>query len=53
VRNGIPDNHVDLSPLVSIKATVICIPTGNNEVLLAVVCKSPGHAWMNVDIIEL
>jgi hypothetical protein len=53
VRKSILDNHADLLPLVSIKATVVCIPRGNNKVLLAVVCKSPGHAWKKADITEL
>jgi hypothetical protein len=44
VREGIPHNHVDLPPLVSVEATGVCIPTGNSKVLLAAVCKSPGHA---------
>jgi hypothetical protein len=53
VKKSIPHNHVDLSPLVSIEATGVSIPIGNSEVLLAVVCKSPGHAWNNTDITEL
>jgi hypothetical protein len=46
VRKGIPHNHVlvDLPSLTSIEATGVCISTGNSEVLLAAVCKSPGHA---------
>jgi hypothetical protein len=39
--------------LVSIEATGVCIPIGNSEVLLAAVCKSPGHAWNDADITEL
>jgi hypothetical protein len=53
VRKGILHNHVDLPPLVSTEATGVCIPTGNTEVPLAAVCKSPGHAWSDVDITEL
>jgi hypothetical protein len=53
VRKGIPYNRVDLSPLASIEATGVCIPTGNSEVLLAAVYKSPGHAWNDADVIEL
>jgi exonuclease III len=53
VRNSIPHNHADLPPLVSIEATGVCIPIGNNEVLLAAVHKSPGHTWNDADIIEL
>jgi hypothetical protein len=53
VRKAIPNNHVDLPPFVSIEATGVCIPTGNNEVLLAAFCKSPGHAWNNAHVTEL
>jgi hypothetical protein len=53
MRKSIPHNHVDLPPDVSIIATGICIPTGNSEVLLAGVYKSPGHAWNDADITEL
>jgi hypothetical protein len=44
VRKGIPHNHVDLPPLVTVEATGVCIPIGNSEVLLASVYKSPGRA---------
>jgi exonuclease III len=37
VRKGIPHNHVDLRPFVSIEATGVSIPIGNSEVLLAAV----------------
>jgi hypothetical protein len=53
VRKGIPHNHVDLPPLVSVEATGVCIPIGNSEILLASVYKSPGRAWSDADIIEL
>jgi hypothetical protein len=53
VRKGIPNIHVDLPSLVSVEATGVCIPIGNSEVLLAAVCKSPGHAWNDADITEL
>jgi hypothetical protein len=53
VRKGIPHNHVDLPPLVSIEATKVCIPIGNDEVLLAAVCKSSGHALNDTDVTEL
>jgi hypothetical protein len=43
-RKGIPHNHVDLPPLVSLEATGVCIPTANNEILFAAVYKSPGRA---------
>jgi hypothetical protein len=52
VRKGIPYNHVDLPPLVSIETAGVCIPTGNNEVRLAAVYNSPGRAWCDADIIE-
>jgi hypothetical protein len=53
VRKGIPQNHVDLPPLVSIEATGVCIPIENSEILLASVYKSPGRAWTDSDIMEL
>jgi hypothetical protein len=53
VRKGIPHNPIDLPPLVSVEATGVCIPTGNSEVLLAPVYKSPGRAWNDADITEL
>jgi hypothetical protein len=45
-RKGIPHNHVDLPPLVSVEATGVCKPIGNSEVLLAAV-------WSDADITEL
>jgi hypothetical protein len=53
VRKGIPHNHVDLPPLVSVEATGVCISIGNSEVLLAAVYKSPFRAWSDADITEL
>jgi hypothetical protein len=53
VRKGIPQKHVDLPPLVSIYATGGCISIGDSEMLLSAVCKSPGHAWNNINITEL
>jgi hypothetical protein len=53
VRKGIPLNHVDLPPLVSVEATEIYIPIINSEVLLASVYKAPGRAWSDTDITEL
>jgi hypothetical protein len=35
VKKGIPHDHMNLLPLVSIEATEICIATGRSEVLLA------------------
>jgi hypothetical protein len=37
----------------SLEAAMACTPIGNSEVLLAVVNKSPGHAWDDADITEL
>jgi hypothetical protein len=53
VRKGIPHNFVDLPPLVSVEATGVYIPIGNNEVLLAAIYKNPGRAWGDADIIEI
>jgi hypothetical protein len=47
VRKGIPQNHVNLSLLVSIEATGVSMPIGNSEVLLATVYKSPGHTSLS------
>jgi hypothetical protein len=53
VRRGVPHSYVDLPPLASVEATGVCIPTGNSEILLASVYKSPGRAWSDTDITEL
>jgi hypothetical protein len=53
VRKGIPHNHVDLPPLISLEATGVCIPTGNSKVLLAAVYKYPGRAWNDTDITDV
>jgi hypothetical protein len=45
VKKGIPHNHVDLQPIVSVETTGICIPICNSEILLAAVYKFPGRAW--------
>jgi hypothetical protein len=45
--------NVDLNPLVSVEATGVCIPIGNQEVLIATVYKSPGCTWNDVDVTEL
>jgi exonuclease III len=50
VTKSIPHNHVELPLLVSEEATGVCIPVGNDVVLLAVVYKSPGRPWNNMDI---
>jgi hypothetical protein len=48
------DTHVDRHPpLISVEATGVCIPIGNNELLFAAVNKSPGRPWGDADIIEL
>jgi hypothetical protein len=52
VKEGIPHNQVDLSPLVSVEAKGVCIPICNKEILLAAVYKSPGHIWNDADITE-
>jgi exonuclease III len=36
-RKGIPHNHVDLPPLITLEATGVCIPIGNRKLLLAAV----------------
>jgi hypothetical protein len=41
--------YVDLHPLISIEATGVCIPIGNNEILIAAVYRSPGRAWSDAD----
>jgi hypothetical protein len=38
---------------VSVEATGVCIPIGNQEILLAAVYKSPGRTWTDANIIEL
>jgi hypothetical protein len=53
VMKGIPHNHVDLPPLVSVEATGVCILIGYSEVLVAAVYKSLGRAWSDADITEL
>jgi hypothetical protein len=53
VRKGIPYNHVDLPPLVSIETTGVSTPIGSSETLLAAVLKSPGQALNDADITEL
>jgi hypothetical protein len=52
IRRGVPHNHVELPPLVSLEATGVCIHICNSEVLLASVYKSPGRAWTDADITE-
>jgi hypothetical protein len=45
--------HVDLPPLISVEATGVCIPIGNQESLLEAVYKSPGRTWNDAYITEL
>jgi hypothetical protein len=52
MRKGIPHNHADLPPRVSIEIIGVCIPIGNSDVLLQAVSKSPSHAWNDAGIIE-
>jgi hypothetical protein len=52
VRKGIPHDHVDQPPLVSVEVTGVCIPIGNNKFLLATVYHYPSHAWSDADINE-
>jgi len=53
IRKGIPHTNVDLAPLVSVEATGVYIPIGNNEVFLAAVYKSPRRTWNDADIMKL
>jgi hypothetical protein len=41
VKKGIPHTCVVLPPLLSVEATGVCIPIGNNEMFLVAVYKSP------------
>jgi hypothetical protein len=34
VRKGIPQNYIDLPPIVSVEATGVCIPIGSSEISL-------------------
>jgi hypothetical protein len=52
VKKGVPHNHVDLAPLVSLETAEVSLPIGNGEVLLAAIRESPVHAWNDADIIE-
>jgi hypothetical protein len=55
VMKGIPHTSVHLtsSPLLSVQATAVCIPTGNIEMLLATVYKLSQRLWRDTDITEL
>jgi hypothetical protein len=52
-KKGIPLICADLPPLLSVEATVVCIPIENTEMLLAAVYKSPQAPWSDTDITEL
>jgi endonuclease/exonuclease/phosphatase family metal-dependent hydrolase len=52
VRKGILHMSVDLPSLISVETTGVCIPIGNQEILIAVY-KSPWLTWNDADIIEL
>jgi hypothetical protein len=52
VGKGIPHNHVDLPPLVSVEATGVSKLVGNDVALLAAVYKSPRQPWNNMDILK-
>jgi hypothetical protein len=45
--------NVDLPLLISVEASGVCIPIGNQEILIAVAYKSPGRTWNDEDITEL
>jgi hypothetical protein len=53
VKKGVPHNYVDLTSLISVEATGVCIPIGNREILLAAVYNSQGRTWSDADIAEL
>jgi hypothetical protein len=53
VKKGIPHRLVELPPLISVEASAVYIPIGNQEILLAAVYKSPGRTWSDADIAEL
>jgi exonuclease III len=53
VKKGIPHSPVHLPPLISVEASAVCIPIGNQEILLAAEYKSPGRTWSDADIAEL
>jgi hypothetical protein len=53
VKKGIANTCVDLPPLLSVKATGVCIPIGNTEILFAAVHKFPQRLWSYTDVTEL
>jgi hypothetical protein len=53
VRQGVPHNHADLPPLMSIQPTGVCIPNGDSDILLAAVYISAGRGWIDENITEL
>jgi hypothetical protein len=58
-RNGLcsqkrhPLHARNLPPVVSVEATGVCIPVGNQEILIGAVYKSPRRHWNDADITEL
>jgi hypothetical protein len=50
---AIPHTYVDLPPLLSLEATLVSIPIGHTEILLASVYKSPLREWSDTGITEL
>jgi len=53
IRKGVPHDHVDLPPFVSIEAKGVCTPTGNSQMLLAAVYRPPGRAWIDPNVTDL
>jgi hypothetical protein len=53
VRNRHTQQPYGLTPLVSIEAIGICIPTRSSEMLLGALYKSPRRVWIDADITEL
>jgi hypothetical protein len=45
--------NINLPPLISVEAKVVCIPDGNQEILIAAIHESPGCTWNDADITEL
>jgi exonuclease III len=53
VRKDVRHMNVDLPRLTLEEATGVCIPIGNQEILIAAFYKSPGSTWNDADITEL
>jgi hypothetical protein len=52
-KRGSPHTFVDLFHRLSAEPAGVCIPTGNTEMLLAAVCKSPSRLQSDTDITEI